>query len=139
MAMKLLNYIMSVLMTTVIAVSIYGIIFISTQSDWTKFDEEINEHKRIISMIDMGSIKYVGDGYISFTILMNDYVKNQSSVGTIFLSCKNRLYSVMNYWNFDRLDGRGSIVSSGDSHDISAIKNGSALDKRSRMICSVTT
>jgi len=133
--MRLLGHIASFFTTGLLLLSIGFLDFILTDARWVEFDQETRDGKRIESFIDMNSINHIGDDYIMFRILMNDYISSQSSIGVIFLGCRDRLYNIFYFQNYQRLNGRGSLLSKGTSKDIMDITAGSALDRRSRMIC----
>jgi len=133
--MRLLGHIASFFTTGLLLLSIGFLDFILTDARWVEFDQEIRDGKRIESFIDMNSINHIEDDYIMFRILMNDYISSQSSIGVIFLGCRDRLYNIFYFQNYQRLNGRGSLLSKGTSKDIMDITAGSALDRRSRMIC----
>lgn len=133
--MRLLGHIASFFTTGLLLLSIGFLDFILTDARWVEFDQETCDGKRIESFIDMNSINHIGDDYIMFRILMNDYTSSQSSIGVIFLGCRDRLYNIFYFQNYQKLNGRGSLLSKGTSKDIMDISAGSALDRRSRMIC----
>ena len=121
----------------IIMVGVIGYTIYSPRKDrnWVKFDQGIIEGSKTVTYADMESIQIMKDGYIAFKLILNNETNQTSDVQTIFLGCKQKLYSVADYTHCDKLNGAGKVTLYGKSEMVISLKSGSPMERFANNIC----